>query len=440
MNPNLLGLIKDVNQSEDGNSLIVTVQTVFINGEPETKDVELVIIPDENVPSVGDGIVAQVTFDDDGNVETTISYTITPPDKVYPGTNEEPSPEPVTNEAGRELGEEGTASFDIQGEVAFNNFKTSANYTAEPFGCFDVEISTDSASGVTIPDLEKETSATICYFPLPNYPDVGTRLTFHVILGASAPNNDKQVLVRGTINNVGNDLINLGLQRVLVDVDSINGHDIKNERYTMAMLLPASVELKEGDDINYTFEVVEETASTEDPAPEGTVEGRIIYLNEIPGSGYGNVVFRITTIAGTRVNDQCSFIFGPDAYKNSQQEDEITIELTEFSPCSEDQAGSVKGTVSDIFPIKGTNFCKVILQVNHIDGNEFELSTHCLIVPNSQDFKEGECISFLPFLKIDEIEEIFPDETTLEEEDPTEEKPKRGCLYGLIYFLSFRWL
>ena len=120
-------------------------------------------------------------------------------------------------------------------------------------GFTDVQINMKKAHGNDIPDdVRKE-----CYFPLPDYPELGTKVTFRIIPNASAPGNDKQTLINGKISCIKDDGLNdLGLNYVCVDVDSINGENPKDERYVMAMILPTSFKLKKGDKFQFSFEVI----------------------------------------------------------------------------------------------------------------------------------------------------------------------------------------
>ncbi len=193
------------------------------------------------------------------------------------------------------------------------------------------------------------------------------------------------------------------------------------------ILLPTnSVDNDEEEKVVYLrFELIQ--PESDEPDDKEIIEATIETLNEIPDSDYGQAEIRITSIAGTPVEDEyCHLILGPDAYDYSDDGDEITIELRDLKPCAEED-GSAEGKVYDIRPIAGTDFCVIAFVVNRIDGDEIQPTAHCIIDSKDHNFKLGDT-AFLSPTSIDDDEE--PDE------------PKRGSwdwvASGIASF--FRWL
>ena len=415
-----------------------------VTGESVAGRYDLIIRPkpDGEVPKKGDIFEANVILKG-GYITQVKDY------RTYPCPDNSHEP----NE--KDIAENSPVFFDLRGTVVKNTYDPDSNNTPQKFGYFDVQFSLDVVDGIVIPEDEKDANVTHCYFPLLSYPALGTKIALHIIPDA-VTHNDKQTLVHGTIRSVLYDLSNLeGLQQVLINVTSINGNNIENERYMMTMLLPESINLQEDYEFQFAFEVIEEPVAKKDtPVLQSKFPytGWIGYTRDANITTIGDLTYNLVDVHVDQFNhlnvDQVYTFIVPTT--DPVDLGDFIIFHVETLGSREIQTPTISGMITQITPMENLPELSVLtIRLDQIDGHDVVEATISLILPNNEDLSEGDHINFrVSSAKcIEEFKKHDADEDAPEHHDtegdtaplPTV-KPKHGWRYWLGYLLSCRWL
>ncbi len=371
-----------------------------VTGESVAGRYDLIIRPkpDGEVPKKGDIFEANVILKE-GYITQVKDYRTYP----CPDNSEDPTIK-------GEVPEVEEVFFDLRGTVVKNTYDPDSNNTPQKFGYFDVQFSLDVVDGIVIPEDEKDANVTHCYFPLLSYPALGTKIALHIIPDA-VTHNDKQTLVHGTIRSVLYDLSNLeGLQQVLINVTSINGNNIENERYMMTMLLPESINLQEDYEFQFAFEVIECPEPNEKDIAENSpvffdLRGTVVKNDFADDSnvttaipGFFDVQVSADTVNGIvrpdKMRDDCYFPL--PVYPKLGTAVTFRI-IPNASALDTDKQTLVRGTISDVEDkYRDQGLIHVFINVDSIDGDNFELMNYtiAMLLPASFKLEEKDTFQF----------------------------------------------